>query len=29
MAIAKDQSFIVYDNADPEGDELISIVRLR
>ncbi len=29
MAIAGDQSFIVYDNAEPEDDELISIVRLR
>ena len=28
LAIAKDQSFVVYDDAEPEDDELISIVRL-
>jgi Tol biopolymer transport system component len=29
MSIARDQTFFVYDNADPETDELISIVRLK
>lgn len=29
LAIAPDQSFIIYDNAEPEGAELISLLRLR
>ncbi len=29
MAISRDQRIVVYENGDPEGEELLSIIRLR